>query len=112
MDPQITNYAYICIRLLQASIHGLTGRIDFVDGRRNNFKIDLLKLKREQIEKVGYWSPQTGINITDPTAFYETSSTNITLIVMTREVCSSFVAVMQPSTPEIHTHFISSTTLC
>lgn len=70
----------------QANIHGLTGRIEFTDGRRSNFKMDLLKLKREQIEKVGYWSPKGGINVTDPTAFYERSSTNITLIVMTREV--------------------------
>lgn len=73
------------------SISGLTGRIEFSEGRRHNFKIDLLKLKREQILKVGQWSPTDGINITDPTAFYETDATNITLIVMTRVVsCLSF----------------------
>lgn len=48
--------------------------------------MDLLKLKREKIEKVGYWNELSGINVTDPTAFYETNTTNITLIVMTREV--------------------------
>lgn len=70
----------------QASTQGLTGRIEFTEGRRSNFKIDLLKLKRERVEKVGYWSPEAGVNVTDSTAFYETSATNITLIVMTREV--------------------------
>lgn len=73
-----------------ASIHGLTGRVEFTDGKRTNFKIDLLKLKRERIEKVGHWSSTDGINITDPTAFYETNAKNITLIVMTREVCLGF----------------------
>lgn len=70
----------------QANVHGLTGHIEFNEGKRSNFKIDLLKLKREQIQKVGHWSPADGINVTDPTAFYETNATNITLIVMTREV--------------------------
>lgn len=67
----------------------MTGNIEFNEGKRNNFKIDLLKLKREQIQKVGYWSPSSGINVTDPTAFYETNAANITLIVMTREVFHS-----------------------
>lgn len=71
---------------IQASIPGLTGRIEFNEGKRSNFQIDLLKLKRERVEKVGYWSPDSGINITDTSAFYETNATNITLIVMTREV--------------------------
>lgn len=48
--------------------------------------MDLLKLKREEIQKVGYWSPNDGISITDPTTFYESNTTNITLIVITREV--------------------------
>lgn len=73
----------------QASINGLTGRIEFDEGKRNNFKIDLLKLKREQLVKVGYWTSNAGINITDPNAFYEQTMTNITLIVMTREVSIS-----------------------
>nr|XP_024216435.1 glutamate receptor ionotropic, kainate 2-like [Halyomorpha halys] len=65
--------------------HGLTGRIEFTEGRRSNFKMDLLKLKREELRKVGEWSPSSGLNITDSTAFYETTTPNITLIVMTRE---------------------------
>jgi ionotropic kainate glutamate receptor 2 len=72
--------------VLQAGLHGLTGHIEFNEGKRSNFKLDLLKLKREELRKVGYWSPTTGINVTDPTAFYESSATNITLVVMTREV--------------------------
>lgn len=71
---------------LQASINGLTGRIEFEEGKRNNFKIDMLKLKREHLVKVGYWTPNDHINITDPQAFYETAVPNITLVVMTREV--------------------------
>lgn len=70
----------------QASLNGLTGRIEFEEGKRNNFKIDLLKLKREHLVKVGDWTPTNHINITDPQAFYETIVPNITLIVMTREV--------------------------
>lgn len=72
--------------MLQAGLHGLTGHIEFNEGKRSNFKLDLLKLKREELRTVGYWSPGKGINVTDPTAFYESSVTNITLVVMTREV--------------------------
>ena len=72
--------------VLQAGLHGLTGHIEFTEGKRSNFKLDLLKLKREELRTVGYWSPGIGINVTDPTAFYESSVTNITLVVMTREV--------------------------
>lgn len=77
------------IFLFQITHHGLTGHIEFREGKRNNFKLDLLKLKKEELRKVGHWSPGKGINITDPTAFYESSVTNITLIVMTREVQGS-----------------------
>ncbi|KAF6208036.1 hypothetical protein GE061_016486 [Apolygus lucorum] len=66
-------------------VNGLTGRIEFSEGKRTNFKLDLLKLKREELRKVGEWTPTGGINITDSTAFYETTVPNITLIVMTRE---------------------------
>jgi len=82
----------------QASIHGLTGHIEFTEGRRSGFKLDLLKLKREQLQNVGHWSMGHGVNITDPAAFYESSVNNITLIVMTREVSPSNIA----STISIH----------
>ncbi|XP_021925438.1 glutamate receptor ionotropic, kainate 2 isoform X1 [Zootermopsis nevadensis] len=80
-DDGLSLYNYIN----SAGLHGLTGHIEFNEGKRSDFKLDLLKLKREELQKVGHWSPSTGINITDPTAFYETSATNITLVVMTRE---------------------------
>lgn len=48
--------------------------------------MDLLKLKREELVKVGEWKAGSGVNITDVAAFYETSTANITLVVMTREV--------------------------
>ncbi|CAB3377028.1 Hypothetical predicted protein [Cloeon dipterum] len=67
-----------------ASLHGLTGHIEFTEGRRSGFKLDLLKLKREQLQMVGQWNMGQGVNITDPAAFYESSVNNITLIVMTR----------------------------
>uniref|UniRef100_T1I8B3 Uncharacterized protein n=1 Tax=Rhodnius prolixus TaxID=13249 RepID=T1I8B3_RHOPR len=70
----------------QVTVNGLTGRIQFNEGKRSNFKLDLLKLKREELRKVGEWTPSGGINITDSTAFYETASPNITLVVMTRKV--------------------------
>ncbi|XP_069680347.1 glutamate receptor ionotropic, kainate 2 isoform X2 [Periplaneta americana] len=80
-DDGLSLYNYINA----AGLHGLTGHIEFNEGKRSNFKLDLLKLKREELRKVGQWSPTSGINITDSTAFYETSVTNITLVVMTRE---------------------------
>lgn len=63
--------------------------------------MDLLKLKKEEIRKVGYWTPDAGINITDPNAFYENQVPNITLTVMTREVglaeqfFSAFISKME-----------------
>jgi glutamate receptor, ionotropic, invertebrate len=35
------------------SLTGLTGKIEFNEGKRVNFKLDLLKLKREELRKVG-----------------------------------------------------------
>ncbi|XP_032308641.1 glutamate receptor ionotropic, kainate 2 isoform X4 [Drosophila ananassae] len=67
------------------STDGLTGNVIFVEGRRSKFKLDILKLKQERIEKVGYWEPDVGVNISDPTAFYDSNIANITLVVMTRE---------------------------
>ncbi|XP_024938043.1 glutamate receptor ionotropic, kainate 2 isoform X8 [Cephus cinctus] len=80
-DDGLSLYNYINA----AGIHGLTGRIEFNEGKRNNFKLDLLKLKKEELVKVGEWKPGSGVNVTDVGAFYETSATNITLVVMTRE---------------------------
>ncbi|XP_025836785.1 glutamate receptor ionotropic, kainate 1-like [Agrilus planipennis] len=68
-----------------SGISGLTGNLQFNEGRRFNFKLDLLKLKKEEVRKVGHWTLAKGINITDPNAFYEKQAPNITLVVMTRE---------------------------
>ncbi|XP_070159841.1 glutamate receptor ionotropic, kainate 2 isoform X5 [Polyergus mexicanus] len=80
-DDGLSLYNYINA----AGLHGLTGRIEFNEGKRTNFKLDLLKLKKEELVKVGEWKSGSGINITDMDAFYETTATNITLVVMTRE---------------------------
>ncbi|XP_025261800.1 glutamate receptor ionotropic, kainate 2 [Camponotus floridanus] len=80
-DDGLSLYNYINA----AGLHGLTGHIEFNEGKRTNFKLDLLKLKKEELVKVGEWKSGSGINVTDLDAFYETTATNITLIVMTRE---------------------------
>ncbi|XP_026846853.1 glutamate receptor ionotropic, kainate 2 isoform X3 [Drosophila persimilis] len=80
-DDGLSLYNYIN----SAAIDGLTGNVNFVEGRRNKFKIDILKLKHEKIQKVGYWESDMGVNISDPTAFYDSNIANITLVVMTRE---------------------------
>ncbi|CAB0033976.1 unnamed protein product [Trichogramma brassicae] len=80
-DDGLSLYNYIN----SADLHGLTGHIEFNEGKRTNFKLDLLKLKKEELVKVGEWKLGSGVNISDVGAFYETSATNITLVVMTRE---------------------------
>ncbi|KAF2883312.1 hypothetical protein ILUMI_22872, partial [Ignelater luminosus] len=81
-DDGLSLYNYIDA---VSGLQGLTGNIEFNEGKRSNFKLDLLKLKKEEIKRVGHWTPTGGINITDPNAFYERHAPNITLIVMTRE---------------------------
>ncbi|XP_056633755.1 glutamate receptor ionotropic, kainate 2 isoform X2 [Diorhabda carinulata] len=81
-DDGLTLYDYIDS---VSGLHGLTGNLEFSEGKRTNFKVDLLKLKKEEIRKVGEWTVTNGINITDPNAFYENHTPNVTLIVMTRE---------------------------
>lgn len=66
-------------------MRGLTGRVEFNEGRRSNFKLDLVKLRKEELQKVGEWSPAKGLNITNSAAFYDTHVPNVTLVVMTRE---------------------------
>ncbi|XP_055939864.1 glutamate receptor ionotropic, kainate 2-like isoform X5 [Argiope bruennichi] len=64
---------------------GLTGKIQFKEGRRSNLKLDLLKLRQNSMEKVGEWSTNFGLNITNHQAFHEFGTTNITLRVTTIE---------------------------
>jgi len=96
--------------LLQAITDGLTGTVQFVEGRRNIFKLDILKLKQEKIQKVGYWHPDDGVNISDPTAFYDSNIANITLVVMTREVRIKIVFYLYLIIPVIllHIRFVKS----
>ncbi|XP_052132388.1 glutamate receptor ionotropic, kainate 2 [Frankliniella occidentalis] len=80
-DDGLSLYNYINT----ATTQGLTGRIQFDNGKRSNVKLDLLKLKHSKLRRVGQWVSGKGINITDPTAFYGQQRTNITLVVMTRQ---------------------------
>ena len=49
-----------------------------------DFKLDLLKLKSERLQKVGEWSGLNGLVITDKYAFTEGRPPNITLRVLSR----------------------------
>ncbi|XP_030751455.1 glutamate receptor ionotropic, kainate 2-like isoform X5 [Sitophilus oryzae] len=62
---------------------GLTGPIEFKEGKRIRFKLDLLKLKQHALVKVGEWHPGTGVNITDRNAFFDHGNMNVTLVVTT-----------------------------
>ncbi|EDW79998.2 uncharacterized protein Dwil_GK12298 [Drosophila willistoni] len=62
---------------------GLTGPIQFKEGQRVEFKLDLIKLKQHSIVKVGEWTPQDHLNITEPSLFFEAGSMNVTLVVIT-----------------------------
>ncbi|XP_069959651.1 glutamate receptor ionotropic, kainate 2 isoform X4 [Cherax quadricarinatus] len=64
---------------------GLTGPIKFTEGKRSNFKLDILKLRNEELIKVGEWTPERQINITDRQAFFEGGRPNITLKIITIE---------------------------
>ncbi|KAK6633916.1 hypothetical protein RUM44_004523 [Polyplax serrata] len=62
---------------------GLTGPIEFKEGERVQFKLDLLKLKAKNVVKVGEWSSSTGVNIMDHAAFFHPIDPNVTLVVTT-----------------------------
>nr|CAD7423216.1 unnamed protein product [Timema monikensis] len=64
-------------------LKGLSGPIEFKEGRRIQFKLDLLKLKQHALVKVGEWTPSTGVNVTDRAAFFDTGTMNVTLVVIT-----------------------------
>ncbi|CAI6362581.1 unnamed protein product [Macrosiphum euphorbiae] len=64
-------------------VKGLTGPIQFKNGQRTDFKLDLMKLKQHALAKVGEWTPGLGVNITDMSAFHDTAPYNITLVVVT-----------------------------
>lgn len=64
-------------------LKGLSGPIEFKEGRRIQFKLDLLKLKQHALVKVGEWSPSAGVNISDKAAFFDSGTMNVTLVVIT-----------------------------
>ena len=65
---------------------GLTGPVQFREGRRANMKLDLMKLKAHSLVKVGEWTTSNGVNITDSIAFFDAGSMNVTLVVTTNLV--------------------------
>ncbi|XP_054745566.1 glutamate receptor ionotropic, kainate 1-like isoform X2 [Anastrepha obliqua] len=67
---------------------GLTGPIQFKEGRRVQFKLDLVKLRQHSIVKVGEWSPETRLNITEPSLFFDAGALNVTLVVITILFCA------------------------
>lgn len=67
----------------QVETKGLSGPIEFKEGKRTQFKLDLLKLKQHSLVKVGEWSPAGGVNISDNAAFFDSGTMNVTLIVIT-----------------------------
>lgn len=62
---------------------GLTGPVEFKEGRRVQFKLDLVRLKHHSIVKVGEWSPRSRLNITDRSVFFDTGTMNVTLVAIT-----------------------------
>ncbi|XP_076672010.1 glutamate receptor ionotropic, kainate 2 isoform X6 [Andrena cerasifolii] len=62
---------------------GISGPIEFKEGRRIQFKLDLLKLRQHSLVKVGEWRPGAGVNVTDTAAFFEPGTANVTLLVIT-----------------------------
>lgn len=78
-----TIYININILFQKVEWRGLTGPIQFKEGRRIQFKLDLVKLKQHSIVKVGEWSPQSRLNITEPSLFFDTGSINVTMVVIT-----------------------------
>jgi len=69
--------------LNSVELKGLSGPIEFKEGRRVQFKLDLLKLKQHALAKVGEWTPAGGVNISDRAAFFDAGNINVTLVVIT-----------------------------
>lgn len=71
------------MRILQVEFKGLSGPVEFKEGKRIKFKLDLLKLKQHSLVKVGEWHPGMNVNITDRNAFFDHGTMNVTLVVTT-----------------------------
>lgn len=64
----------------QVEFKGISGQIEFKEGQRNTFKLDLLKLKQNVFVKCGEWSNPTGLNITDYESLFEGNQMNTTSV--------------------------------
>lgn len=67
----------------QVEFKGISGQIEFKEGQRNTFKLDVMKLKQNFFVKCGEWSQSTGLNITDYEVLFEGNQMNTTLVVVT-----------------------------
>lgn len=79
----LLRFINIYLFYFQVELKGLSGPIEFKEGRRIQFKLDLLKLKQHSLVKVGEWSPTGGVNISDKAAFFDSGTMNVTLVVIT-----------------------------
>ncbi|XP_066157072.1 glutamate receptor ionotropic, kainate 2-like isoform X2 [Euwallacea fornicatus] len=79
---------------------GLSGPIEFKEGKRIRFKLDLLKLKQHALVKVGEWQPGMDVNITDRNAFFDHGSMNVTLVVTT--ILEQPYVMLRPFSPHSH----------
>lgn len=78
----------------QVGLKGLSGPIEFKEGKRIQFKLDLLKLKQHSLVKVGEWRPGFGVNVTDRDAFFEAGTANVTLVVTTILVSEHWILLL------------------
>lgn len=94
----LNDFNKMCLCFRQVEWKGLSGPIEFKEGRRVQFKLDLVKLKQQSLVKVGEWQPFSGLNITDRSILFETGRMNVTLLVVTILVrfLRSFVILMNP----------------
>lgn len=77
----------------------MTGRIELKEGKRVQFKLDLMRLKQHSIVKVGEWTPETRLNISDRSVFFDASPMNVTLVAITILVSKCVCPSLSSSNP-------------
>ncbi|KAL0853117.1 hypothetical protein ABMA27_012883 [Loxostege sticticalis] len=68
--------------------HGLTGPIEFKNGSRSKFNLQLMRLSGGEsggAVLAGHWGPEEGLTITDPAAYRRDPPPNVTLTIVTVE---------------------------
>lgn len=78
-----SHLSHLILLRLQVEWRGLTGRIELKEGRRVQFKLDLMRLKQHAIVKVGEWTPEQRLNVSEDRSFFEASPMNVTLVAIT-----------------------------